>query len=155
MRTIEHRTTAFRAFLALVAGMVVAAVLVVALVAVEAAGAEASGKHLLFPVGLQVSFALPMAAGFALPIGLSSIPVWLGIGRLGLNGWRSAAVSGFCMTLVIWLAYNLLDGSMSVMAVLGSGLQWAAVGAVAGMATWRMAYRVALSHSALTIAEFD
>ena len=146
MRAVQYRTTAWRSCLALVAGLAIGVALVGATVAAEAESGELSararGKYLLFPVDLQVWVAVPTAAMFALFVAALSVPLWFGLGKLGLNGWRSAAVAGFSTTLLVWTADALVDGDGSL-AIVTSGLQWAAIGAVAVLATWRIAYRKA------------
>jgi hypothetical protein len=140
----ERQTTARRACFALAAGMTTGVLLAVAINIGEAAPAEmrlrARGEQPLFDLDTVFLMALAFASYYAVIIAVLSAPVWLGLSKLKLSGWRSAAVAGFCLTLLAWTADNALgsrDRSVTaVLQFLQSGVEWAAAGSVAGLVTW-------------------
>jgi len=103
---------------------------------VAAFGFISTSRDALIPptAAAQASFVFSLYYG--LVIAALSVPLWLLISRLGLEGPVSAAGLGFAMTAAVWFFANQPFPGPTL-----DDLAIAICGSVAGLATWLMANR--------------
>jgi hypothetical protein len=132
-----NEPTIMRAIAALAAGVFAGVFLVVAFTAARSSLTDTASHHLLFPADLQAFVALGLSLEAAVIIGLVAAPTWWVFRRVGCGGWRAAAMLGFVVTAIYWMASNAAEWRMAA----GQAVWLGMVGSTSGLVVWSVAYR--------------
>lgn len=139
----RYQATAPRAILGIVAGGVLLACLFALFGAISISDWQSDQpKNLREYLEALVNFPFVGSLFFTAPFVVVGLSCWTGAIRFGSPEWKSAAVIGFCTSFLIGLFWTLfLNGDRFKATFLIPGLLVGLVGALASLASWRVAYR--------------